>query len=101
MELALVIVLLLFQSIGVAQSQMLFGGLCPEKCHCSLDERGRMEVSCTQGRLLEVPTIKMSPSTEVIRIVPPANQPNHLAIGRFFKQFKKLEELHIVSLYLY
>jgi len=95
------VVAVLLQLLSLTQGQTLFGGLCPDKCHCSLDERGRMEVACTQGRLLEIPTIRMSPSTEVIRITPPPNQPNHLAIGRFFKQFKKLEELHIVRNFVY
>lgn len=90
-------VFIFFTMLNYASSQSLFGGLCPEKCNCGLDERGRMEVICKQGRMTEVPILKMSPSTEVIKVIPPKKEPNHLAIGRFFKQFKKLEELHIVS----
>ncbi len=57
-----------------------------------------MEVACLHGHMHEIPMSRMNPSTEVIRIIAPTHQPNHLTIGRFFRQFKRLEELHIVSL---
>lgn len=94
-----VIVLLAGRAEGT--SRAIFGGLCPEPvCECDLDERGRMEVACLHGHMHEIPMSRMNPSTEVIRIVAPAHQPNQLTIGRFFRQFKRLEELHIVSEFL-
>jgi len=92
--------LFLLSTIPVSvEAQDIFGRLCPEKCHCALDIRGRMEIACTQGRMTDIPTFKMSPATEVIKVIPPDSQPNHLTLGRFFTQFKKLEELQIVSVF--
>lgn len=85
-------------STSNSNSRGIFGGLCPEPvCECDLDIRGRMEVACLHGHMYEIPMSRMNPSTEVIRIVAPTHQANHLTIGRFFRQFKRLEELHIVS----
>ena len=79
-------------------SSSLFRGQCPEQwCTCGLDSKGRMEVKCSQGRMRDVPVMMINPSVEVIKIVPPPDQKNHLTIGGFFRKFKKLEELHIVS----
>ena len=79
-------------------SSSLFRGQCPEQwCACGLDSKGRMEVKCSEGRMRDVPVMMINPSVEVIKIVPPADQKNHLTIGGFFRKFKKLEELHIVS----
>ncbi|ODM92870.1 Thyrotropin receptor [Orchesella cincta] len=74
----------------------IFAGLCPEPlCECQLDSRGRMEISCENGQMTDIPTLEMNPSTEVIKIVGPREKPNFLTIGRLFKQFKRLEELYI------
>ncbi|CAL8140375.1 unnamed protein product [Orchesella dallaii] len=76
----------------------IFAGLCPEPlCECQLDSRGRMEISCENGQMTGIPMERMNPSTEVIKIVGPRDKPNNLTIGRLFKQFKRLEELHIVG----
>lgn len=78
---------------------LVFGGMCPSKdvCTCDLDPSGRMEVTCLRGGMDSIPSSRMSPSVEVIRIDAPTYRPNHLTIGPFFRFFKRLEELHIVS----
>jgi hypothetical protein len=75
-----------------------FSGICPSpQCECILDERGRMEVRCLHGLLVDIPTGRMHLGTEVIRIQGTKEQPNQLTIGRVFGDFKKLEEIHVVS----
>jgi hypothetical protein len=90
--------LLLLSNVGGAGAQAgVFDGMCPvPECFCGLDWKGRLEVACTSGGLKEIPTSQMSPALEVIRIVAPKGRPNQLNIGRFFRQFRKLQELHIV-----
>lgn len=80
-----------------AQMRSVFDGNCPTpQCYCGLDPRHRREVACSSGNLDDIPVSRMSPNIEVIRIVAPHDRPNHLTIGRFFRQFRKLQELHIV-----
>lgn len=80
-------------------SGVVFEGMCPvPECYCGLDIKGRMEVDCSSGGLNEIPTSRMSPDIEVIRITSPKGRANHLTIGRTFRQFRSLKELHIVSL---
>lgn len=81
-----------------AQVRSVFDGNCPTpQCYCGLDFRHRREVACTTGGLDDIPVSRMSPNIEVIRIIAPNDRQNHLTIGRFFRQFRKLQELHIVS----
>jgi len=91
--------ILLFNVTGTQAQAGVFDGMCPDpECYCGLDNKGRLEVACTSGGLKEIPTSRMSPYLEVIRIVAPKGRANQLNIGRFFRNFKKLEELHIVSI---
>lgn len=84
-------------SLTSAQVRSVFDGNCPTpQCYCGLDSRHRREVACTTGGLDEIPFARMSPNIEVIRIVAPTRKLNHLTIGRQFRQFRKLQELHIV-----
>ncbi|XP_049852572.1 leucine-rich repeat-containing protein 15-like [Schistocerca gregaria] len=71
--------------------------VCPEACECSLDARGRREVSCLRGGMDgPVPTADMDPPrVEVLRISAPPSHPNTLTIGPIFQHFLRLEELHI------
>ncbi|CAL8118306.1 unnamed protein product [Orchesella dallaii] len=85
-------------SLTSAQVRSVFDGNCPTpQCYCGLDARDRREVACTTGGLDDIPVSRMSPSIEVIRIIAPWDRPNHLTIGRFFRQFRRLQELHIVG----
>jgi len=74
----------------------VFDGMCPvPECYCGLDGRGRLEVSCTSGNLNEIPTSRISPAIQVIRINP--EKQTKLTIGRSFRQFKKIQEIHLVK----
>lgn len=91
------LVLLLVVGLGEVDATGIFAGLCPEPlCDCLLDTLGRMEIACVNGHMTDIPMNKMNPSTEVIKIIAPPEKPNYLTIGRMFRQFKRLEELHIV-----
>lgn len=99
---AVVQLVLLLGNLYACSATGIFAGLCPEPlCDCRLDARGRMEISCLNGQMTDIPMSKMNPSTEVIKIIGPPEKPNYLTIGRMFRQFKRLEELHIVSRMLY
>lgn len=85
-------------TLSSAQVRSVFDGICPTpQCYCGLDPKHRREVACTTGSQDDIPASRMSPNIEVIRIVAPVERPNHLTIGRFFRQFRKLQELHIVG----
>lgn len=104
-SLAFAVIFIIMKLVSMASGQyagVVFEGMCPvPECYCGLDTRNRLEVDCSSGGLNEIPTSRMSPHIEVIRITSPKGRANHVTIGRSFRQFKKLEELHIVSGILY
>lgn len=85
-------VLLIFLIVSIS------GAKCPEKCRCSLDDRGRKKVTCQKGGMREtIPTIDMSEDTLILIVRAPATIPNHLSLGPIFKGLRRLEEIHIIS----
>ncbi|XP_067004540.2 carboxypeptidase N subunit 2 [Anabrus simplex] len=71
---------------------------CPQWCICGLDMKGRHQVSCSQGGMLDpIPIISMDQQVEVLTISAPESNPNYLTIGPIFQQFTRLEELHITD----
>lgn len=93
-----VLAVLVLGYVGDTSGSGIFAGLCPQpECDCFLDDLGRMEIACLNGQLVDIPSTRMNPSTEVIKIVGPQERPNFLTIGRMFNKFKRLEELYIVS----
>lgn len=63
---AVVQLVLLLGNLCVSSATGIFAGLCPEPlCDCLLDTRGRMEISCLNGQMTDIPMNKMNPSTEV------------------------------------
>ncbi|XP_076047862.1 uncharacterized protein LOC143029194 [Oratosquilla oratoria] len=79
----------------------IFVGLteaCPDGCRCSLDRRGRREVSCTEGGMKDpIPVLEMPQDTEVLLISSTESRPNGLTLGPIFKRFRHLEEINIVG----
>jgi hypothetical protein len=89
------------QFSGGGGGQHGFEGMCPvPECYCGMDERNRLEVDCSAGALNDIPTNRMAPHIEVIRITAPKDRANHLKIGRNFRQFRNLKELHIVKSFI-
>ncbi|PSN34628.1 hypothetical protein C0J52_26126 [Blattella germanica] len=72
-------------------------GICPRDCSCFLDIRGRRQVTCARGGMVDpIPIHSMDQQMEVLLITAPEDFPNVLTIGPIFRQFNRLEELHIV-----
>ncbi|GLH12157.1 Toll-like receptor 6 [Gryllus bimaculatus] len=71
--------------------------VCPERCACSLDLRGRRQVVCAAGGMQDPIPIAMmeQKQVEVLRISAPLARLNALTIGPIFQKFSRLEELHI------
>ncbi|XP_068083954.1 carboxypeptidase N subunit 2 [Anabrus simplex] len=70
--------------------------ICPQLCTCGLDIKGRHQVICSQGGMLDpIPIASMNQQVEVLLITAPSSNPNFLTIGPIFQQFARLEELHI------
>lgn len=70
--------------------------LCPSKCSCYLDHKGRMAVSCAEGGLVGPISLEnVNTSTEILRITAPETNMNMLTMSPAFQQFEQLEEIHI------
>uniref|UniRef100_A0A8D8Z019 Insulin-like growth factor-binding protein complex acid labile subunit n=1 Tax=Cacopsylla melanoneura TaxID=428564 RepID=A0A8D8Z019_9HEMI len=75
--------------------------MCPYMCECALDNRGRYEIVCRRGEMFNpIPVGQMDTGTEVIKIIPSEEHPNHLTIGPIFKDLQHLEELHITNSFI-
>ncbi|XP_039279321.1 insulin-like growth factor-binding protein complex acid labile subunit isoform X2 [Nilaparvata lugens] len=71
---------------------------CPPECSCTLDIRGRRQVTCTQGGMINsIPTLVMDTQVEVLHISAPDENQNYLTIGPIFQHLSHLEELRIVN----
>jgi len=88
---------LLLVALFLSLPQWCRGGLCPRDCTCSLDIRGRRQVTCSRGGMTDpIPTHLMDHQVEVLLISAPPDYPNDLTVGPIFQKFNRLEELHIV-----
>ncbi|XP_076047864.1 uncharacterized protein LOC143029197 [Oratosquilla oratoria] len=71
---------------------------CPGGCRCSLDGRGRQQVSCMEGGMRDpIPVQQMPSDTQVLLIAAPATKPNGLSLGPIFRKLPNLEEIHIIG----
>lgn len=74
--------------------------ICPDKCRCGLDNKGRKSIHCLEGDMLSIPVSDMNIDTETIVISAPNEMlSNMLTIGPIFtqpKRFNQLQEIHIV-----
>ncbi|XP_066995675.1 leucine-rich repeat-containing protein 15 [Anabrus simplex] len=72
--------------------------MCPQWCTCGLDIKGRHQVICSQGGMLDpIPIASMDQQVEILIITAPESNPNFITIGPIFQQFRRLEELHITD----
>lgn len=70
--------------------------LCPSRCTCYLDNKGRNTVSCSEGGIIgTLDLFNMSADTEVLKITGPDDNRNQLTMSPVFHNYKKLEEIHI------
>ncbi|CAH1991500.1 unnamed protein product [Acanthoscelides obtectus] len=72
--------------------------MCPTKCTCYLDQKGRRAVLCKEGGLVGPLNLNnVSLDTEVIKITAPDDNMNELTMSPVFQSYKKLEEIHITK----
>ncbi|CAG9825514.1 unnamed protein product [Phaedon cochleariae] len=72
--------------------------LCPTKCTCYLDQKGRISVSCKEGGMVGPLNLNnVSLDTEVIKITAPDDNTNALTMSPVFQSYRKLEEIHITK----
>lgn len=82
-----------FLSLGTT-----LGGMCPTKCSCYLDQRGRKTVLCKEGGLVGPLNLNnVSLDTEVIKITAPDDNTNLLTMSPVFQSYRHLEEIHITK----
>lgn len=71
-------------------------GACPQVCFCPLDSRGRQQVLCTTGSLVDpLPVLEMPEDMEVLEVGAPRDRPNTLTLGPIFKSHRQLEHLSV------
>lgn len=69
---------------------------CAQKCVCSLDHKGRMMVSCSEGGMVGPINLQhMNKSIEVLKITAPEDNMNMLTMSPDFQQYIALEEIHV------
>nr|XP_023022216.1 chondroadherin-like [Leptinotarsa decemlineata] len=72
--------------------------LCPTKCTCYLDQKGRKAVSCKEGGTVGSLNLdNVTLDTEVIKITAPDDNTNSLTMSPVFQNYKMLEEIHITK----
>uniref|UniRef100_A0A6P7FFE3 Leucine-rich repeat-containing protein 15-like isoform X1 n=1 Tax=Diabrotica virgifera virgifera TaxID=50390 RepID=A0A6P7FFE3_DIAVI len=72
--------------------------LCPTKCTCFLDYKGRNAVVCKDGGMVGPLNLNnVSLDTEVIKITAPDDNMNSLTMSPVFQSYKQLEEIHITK----
>ncbi|XP_018569159.1 leucine-rich repeat-containing protein 15-like [Anoplophora glabripennis] len=72
--------------------------LCPTKCTCYLDQKGRTSVLCKEGGMVGPLNLNnVSLDTEVIKIIAPEDNMNELTMSPVFQSYKNLEEIHITK----
>ncbi|XP_056632111.1 toll-like receptor Tollo [Diorhabda sublineata] len=72
--------------------------LCPTKCTCYLDHKGRNAVACKEGGVVGPLNLNnVSLDTEVIKITAPDDNMNALTMSPVFQSYKQLEEIHITK----
>lgn len=72
--------------------------LCPTKCTCYLDRKGRTSVICKEGGLVGPLNLNnVSLDTEVIKITAPEDNMNELTMSPVFQSYKNLEEIHVTK----
>ncbi|XP_063873104.1 platelet glycoprotein V-like [Scylla paramamosain] len=71
-------------------------GSCPHVCFCPLDARGRLQVLCTTGGLMDpLPVLEMPENMEVLEVGAPQDRLNTLTLGPIFKSHTDLEHLSV------
>ncbi|KAG5887056.1 hypothetical protein JTB14_037853 [Gonioctena quinquepunctata] len=72
--------------------------LCPTKCSCYLDHKGRKAVACIEGGFVGSLNLdNVTLDTEVIKITAPDDNTNSLTMSPVFQNYKMLEEIHITK----
>lgn len=72
--------------------------MCPTKCSCYLDHKGRTSVLCKEGGMVGPLNLNnVSLNTEVIKITAPDDNLNALTMSPVFQSYKKLEEIHVTK----
>ncbi|VEN39475.1 unnamed protein product [Callosobruchus maculatus] len=72
--------------------------MCPTRCTCYLDQKGRISVLCKDGGMVGPLNLNnVSLDTEVIKITAPEDNMNQLIMSPVFQSYKKLEEIHITK----
>ncbi|CAG9771869.1 unnamed protein product [Ceutorhynchus assimilis] len=72
--------------------------LCPTKCSCYLDLKGRKTVLCKEGGYIGALNLNnISTDTQVIKITAPDDNNNMLTMSPAFQGYKQLEEIHITK----
>nr|XP_045610669.1 insulin-like growth factor-binding protein complex acid labile subunit [Procambarus clarkii]XP_045610670.1 insulin-like growth factor-binding protein complex acid labile subunit [Procambarus clarkii]XP_045610671.1 insulin-like growth factor-binding protein complex acid labile subunit [Procambarus clarkii] len=73
-------------------------GSCPRMCFCPLDPRGRRQVICNTGGLVDpLPVLDMPSDAEVLEVGAPPGRPNALTLGPIFKDHRRLEKLSVTG----
>ncbi|KAK8743127.1 hypothetical protein OTU49_001542 [Cherax quadricarinatus] len=71
---------------------------CPSVCFCPLDPRGRRQVICNTGGLVDpLPVLEMPSDVEVLEVGSPPGRPNALTLGPIFKGHRRLEMLSVTG----
>lgn len=71
--------------------------ICPTRCTCRQDEKGKRKVSCIKGGMLNpIPTEFMDLGMEILEISAPDNNWNVLTLSSVFQKFRQLEEIYIM-----
>ncbi|XP_058060423.1 insulin-like growth factor-binding protein complex acid labile subunit [Anopheles bellator] len=68
--------------------------LCPDDCHCDLDEKGRYRAICNKVEWITPPVANFDPNVEVLII---ANSRHPVVVGTTFQFFNKLEVLRVID----
>ncbi|CAG9854817.1 unnamed protein product [Phyllotreta striolata] len=72
--------------------------MCPTKCSCYLDHKGRNVVACKEGGTVGPLNLNnVSLDTEVIKITAPDDNMNTLTMSPVFQSYRRLEEIHITK----
>ncbi|KAJ8921107.1 hypothetical protein NQ315_015905 [Exocentrus adspersus] len=72
--------------------------LCPTKCTCYMDRKGRYSVLCKEGGMVGALNLNnVSLDTEVIKITAPDDNTNELTMSPVFQSYKHLEEIHVTK----
>ena len=73
-------------------------GACPQVCFCPLDARGRKQVLCTTGNLVDpLPVLEMPEDMEVLQVGAQQDRHNTLTLGPIFKSHLQLEHLSVTK----